>query len=62
MTRQRGKDASSHRRGGGTQPAPDDSDIRRSKQEREPRSKEEMQRDRDPDAIQRNTRKPARSK
>ncbi len=57
MPRKRGKDSNSHRRGGGTQPAPDDSEIRRSKRLREPRSKEQMQRQHDPDAIERNTTK-----
>jgi hypothetical protein len=53
MPRTRGKDSNPHRQGAGTQPTPDDSDIKRSKQQREPRSKEEMQRQRDPDAIDR---------
>ncbi len=57
MPRKRGKDSNPHKRGGGTQPAPDDSDIQRRKRTREPRSKEEMQRQRDPDAIERNTTK-----
>jgi hypothetical protein len=55
MPRMRGKDSNPHRRGAGTQPTPDDSDIKRSKRLREPRSKEEMQRQRDPDAIDRTT-------
>jgi hypothetical protein len=57
MPRKRGKDSNAHRRGAGTQPASDASDTRRNKQEREPRSKEEMQRQRDPDAIERNPKK-----
>lgn len=54
MPRQRGKDAK-QKTGGGTKPTPSESDKMRSKRLRQPRSKAEMQRQRDPDAVDHNT-------
>lgn len=55
MPRRRGKDKNPKRHSPGTQPAPDETEFHHRKVMREPRSKEEKQRQRDPDAIARST-------
>ena len=57
MPRTRGKDNNPQKRGGGTQPVASESDKIRSKRGRQPRSKAEMQRFNDPDAIDRSAMK-----
>ena len=51
MPRKRGKDSNKHKQAGGRKPKATESQTR--KRERNPRSKEETQRDRDPDAVER---------